>query len=51
MNLKSNAIWNLRSPDQINRNVVYDIVCNIACDMKTRTYDVLPTTYDVAYDL
>ena len=38
------------SPDQINRNIVYDIVCDIACDMKTRTYDVLPTTYDVAYD-
>ena len=34
-------------PDQINRNIVYDIVY----DMKTRTYDVLSTTYDVAYDL
>jgi hypothetical protein len=39
------------SPDQINRNVVYDIVCYIAYDMKTRTYDVLPRTYNVVYDL
>ena len=38
-------------PDQINRNIVYDIVCDIVYDMKTRTYDVLSTTYDVAYDL
>ena len=51
MNLKSNAMWNLGSPDQINGNVVYDIVCDIACNMKTRAYYVLPTTYDVAYDL
>ncbi len=32
-------------------NVVYDIVCDIAYDMKTRTYNVLPRTYDVVYDL
>ena len=50
MNLKANSNWISDSPDQINRNIVYDIVCDIACDMKTRTYDVLPTTYDVAYD-
>ena len=38
-------------PDQINRNVVYDIVCYITYDTKTRTYCVLPKTYKGAYDL
>ena len=34
----------------IKRNIVYDIVCDIAYDMKPRTYDLLVKTYDVAYD-
>ncbi len=38
-------------PAQINRNIVYDIVCNVTYDMKPRTYDVLPKMYDVAYDI
>ncbi len=39
------------SPDQINRNIVYNVVCNVAYDMKLRTYDVLPKMYDVTYDM
>ena len=38
-------------PDQMNRNIVYDIVCDIAYDMKPKTYDVLVKMYDVAYDV
>ncbi len=44
--MKSNAIWNLDPPDQINRNTIYYIVCDIAYDMKQKlglkAYDVLP---------
>ena len=38
-------------PDEMNRNIVYDIVCDITYDMKLRTNDVLVKTYDVAYDV
>ncbi len=34
-------------PDQIKRNIVYDIVWYIAYDMKPRTYDVLVKTYNI----
>ncbi len=36
-------IWN-------KRNIVCDIVCNIAYNMMQRAYDVWLKTYDIAYD-
>ena len=37
-------------PNSYHKKISYDVVCDIVYDMKTRSYDVLLTTYDVAYD-
>ena len=37
-------------PNGTKKNIAYDIVCDIAYDMKPKTCDVQARTYDIACD-